>query len=83
MLILLDRRVGGLGLRKIATDAAYMLLGCGVMALACWGVQRVPAFPHGHGTIASMEELTLLMVIGGAAYVGTCELLGLKLIPRG
>jgi hypothetical protein len=71
--------VGGLGLARIAVDVAKMLAGCAVMALACWTAQRVPGFPGGSGQLASMGQLAILMLVGGAAYLGTCKLLGVDL----
>lgn len=78
MLIMLDRRVGGLKLGRIALDAAKMIAGCGVMAAACWAVQKVPAYPHGMRTLASLGQLVILMAVGGGAYLATCALLGMN-----
>jgi putative peptidoglycan lipid II flippase len=78
MLVLLDRCVGGLDLRRIGIGAAKMLVGCGAMAAACWLVEKTPLYPAGSGMLASAAQLVILIVIGGLAYLGTCSLLGLS-----
>jgi hypothetical protein len=60
-------------------DVAKMLAGCAVMALVCWAAERIPGFPAGTGQLASMGQLAILMLAGGAAYLGTCKLLGVDL----
>jgi putative peptidoglycan lipid II flippase len=82
MLVILDRRVGGLGLKAIIVSSIKMLIGCAVMVLACWAVQRTPGFPHGSGTLRSAAQLAILMAVGGAAYLGTCGVLGISLLPK-
>jgi len=77
MLIILDRRVGGLGLGRIAGSTIRMLIACAVMAAACWGVRQLNFYPHGNGHLASAEQLAILMIVGGAAYLASCSILGL------
>jgi len=79
MLVMLDRRVGGLGLKTIGFATFKMLVGCGAMVIACWAVQRIPGYPAGEGTMRSIGQLGILMVAGGLAYLGTCRVLGLEL----
>jgi putative peptidoglycan lipid II flippase len=64
---LLSRRVGGLGLRQSVRPVAVMLLGCGLMTLACWPVLRMEAVPA--------VRLGLTMLVGGGVYVGVTHLL--------
>jgi len=78
MLIMLDRKAGGIGLRGIAKDAGKMLVACAVMGMACFGVTLLPHYPQGMRMIVSAEQLVILMVTGGAAYGLTCLLLGVK-----
>jgi putative peptidoglycan lipid II flippase len=78
MLVLLDRRVGGLELRKIGIGAMKMLAGCAAMAGACWLVQKLPIYPHGAGMLASAAQLVILMAVGAGAYLGMCSILGLN-----
>jgi putative peptidoglycan lipid II flippase len=79
MLIMLDRKIGALGLGSIARNVAKMLLACAAMAAACWGIQQLSQYPHGPGHLASAEQLAILMLVGGGAYAGMCLLLGLRL----
>jgi putative peptidoglycan lipid II flippase len=79
MLIMLDRKVGGLGLGNVARDSLKMLFAATLMAAACWTTEHLPGFPAGHSSIASIEQLTLLMLIGGLVYLTTCRVLGLKM----
>jgi putative peptidoglycan lipid II flippase len=78
MLLILDRRVGGLGLGRIAGASAKMLAAVAVMAAVCLAARRVPGFPAGSGTLASLSQLAILVIAGGAAYLGTCRALGLR-----
>src|ERR1700722_13009091 len=71
MIVMLDRRVGGLGLKAIAISTFKMLIGCGAMAIACWAVQRIPGYPAGQGTLRSVGQLGILVIAGGGAYLGT------------
>jgi putative peptidoglycan lipid II flippase len=80
MLIMLDRKVGGIGLKSIAISTAKMLTACGAMAAACWGIQMLSVYPHGAGHLASAEQLAILMLIGGVTYLGACAALGLRLL---
>jgi putative peptidoglycan lipid II flippase len=79
MLIMLDRRVGGLGLMQIGKDAAKMLFACAAMAVACWGVQLLPIYPHSTTHIASAVQLVMLITVGGATYLLTCLCLGFRI----
>jgi putative peptidoglycan lipid II flippase len=78
MLIILDRRVSGLELKKIALSSAKMILAAAVMAAACIAVERLPAYPHGKDFWASLTQLCILIPAGGAIYVGVCWTLGLR-----
>jgi len=78
MLILLDRKVGGLGLNRIVQSTMKMLLACGLMVLACLAVERLPFYPQGAGRLASIGQLILLMTTGGAVYGGVCLATGLR-----
>jgi len=78
MLILLDRKIGGLGLRSIAGKVMKMLIACAAMAAACICVQRLSQYPHAPGHLASAEQLAILILTGGATYAAICLLLGLR-----
>jgi putative peptidoglycan lipid II flippase len=79
MLIMLDRRVGGLGLGQIALNAAKMLIACTAMAGVCWGVQSLAIYPQGIGHLASIAQLAILITVGGATYLAACFALGIRL----
>ena len=83
---LLDRRVGGLGLRHTLAPVAKMVLATGVMGVACYAVMRSPLYPHAASRIAWAAQLAMLLVIGVVTYVGTCAAVGEhtmgELLPR-
>ncbi len=79
MLMMLDRRVGGLGLKPIASGAGRMLIACAAMTAACLAVQRLPMYPSTAGPLASLEQLAILLLIGAATYLGMCWLLGVRM----
>jgi len=78
MLIMLDRKAGGIGLGRIMADAGKMLVACAVMGGACFGVTHLPHYPHSMSMMSSAAQLTILIVVGGATYLLTCLLLGVK-----
>ena len=86
MVWLLDRRVEGLDLGKLAPSVAKMLIATALMAAACWGVRKVPGYPAGEGRLAWAGQLCVLVGVGGAVYVVACRLLGVtvmdQLMPR-
>jgi putative peptidoglycan lipid II flippase len=77
MLIMLDRKIGGIGLKSIIVSSGKMLAACALMAAACLGIQRLPIYPTGTNHLASLEQLVILLVIGGATYAGACLAMGL------
>jgi putative peptidoglycan lipid II flippase len=79
MLIMLDRKIGGIGLKSIAAGAAKMLIACAAMAAACWAVQKLPIYPAEITHLASLKQLVILMIVGGATYGGVCLALGVRL----
>ena len=80
MLIMLDRKVGGLGLKSIASGAGRMLLACAALSAACLGVQHLPMYPSASGHLASLEQLVILLLVGGVTYLGICWLLGVRMM---
>jgi putative peptidoglycan lipid II flippase len=77
MLIMLDRRIGGLGLKTIGLNAGKMVLACAFMGVACMGVSSSFVFPHGTNHLASLEQLAILLVLGTTVYCGACAVLRL------
>jgi putative peptidoglycan lipid II flippase len=78
MLWMLDRRVGGIELRRSAGSIGKMIFAASVMWLACAGVQRAALFPTGSGKLVSAAQLTILIAVGGGTYFLMCAALGLR-----
>jgi putative peptidoglycan lipid II flippase len=82
MVGMLNRKIGGLGLRQSVAPVLKMLLATAVMGLACFGVQHAPYFPHSQGRISWAVQLALIMGVGAAVYLGICSMLGLDMIAQ-
>lgn len=86
MLWMLDKRVGGLELGKIAGKAAKMIAAAGAMWIVCGLVVNSPIYPGGSGKVVWAVQLFLLMGVGAAVYVGASLALGLdtvwSMVPR-
>ena len=77
MLWMLDRRLGGIGLRESGGAIARMVAASLVMWLACVGVQYLPVYPVGSGKLVWATQLAILMLTGGGVYFGAAAALGL------
>ena len=77
MLLMLDRRVGGLGRKQILLPSMKMIAATLVMGAIVWGVKVSPLYPHGVGRGVWSVQLALLLVLGTAVYLGASHLLGL------
>jgi peptidoglycan biosynthesis protein MviN/MurJ (putative lipid II flippase) len=82
MLWLLDRRMGGLGLRSIITPALKMLLATAIMGAACWAVMRSPIYPVDESRFAWATQLILVMSVGASVYCGACYVLGVEIMKQ-
>ena len=80
MLWMLNRRIGGFGLRETAGMALRMLLAAGAMFVACQLIQKAPFWPAGTGKIASIIQLVVLVTVGAGVYLGVCHLLGVRIL---
>lgn len=78
MLWAIDRRAGGIGLRRVAPNVLKMLLATGVMTAACLAVMWSPAYPLGEGKRVWGVQVLLVMVVGAASYFGACWAMGLR-----
>ena len=76
MLYMLDRRIGGLGLRQSMEPILKMCIATVVMFAVCVAVQRTPIYPHGDNRAIWAAQLVLLMGLGAAVYLLVCTLLG-------
>jgi len=79
MLIILDRKVGGLGLGSIARNTVKMLAACAAMGAACVGVQQLAQYPHASTPIAAAAQIAILITVGAATYLISCAALGLRI----
>jgi peptidoglycan biosynthesis protein MviN/MurJ (putative lipid II flippase) len=82
MLWLLDRRLGGIGLRQSLGPISKMLIASGVMWIACIAVQYLPLYPQGDGKLTWATQLLILMTTGGAVYFGLCAMMGLSVMQH-
>jgi uncharacterized membrane protein YczE len=57
-----------------------MLVATLVMGIACGLLKMSPLYPHAHGRLIWMLQLTLLLGAGVAVYLGTCLLLGVSMM---
>ena len=78
MLWLLDRRLGGIGLRQSAGPIGKMLLATALMVAACLALRRLPSWPGGESGRGALIQLVAVMVVGGGVYFGATRLLGLR-----
>jgi putative peptidoglycan lipid II flippase len=82
MLFLLNRRVGGMDLQKLATPVAKMLFSAAAMLTACVAVQHLSIYPHRVSRIAWAEQLLILISLGGIVYLALCHLLGIRVLEH-
>jgi putative peptidoglycan lipid II flippase len=80
MLWMLDRRVGGLGLRESAAPVGKMLIATAVMTGACWVTRMSPLYRHGVSRAIWFEQLLLVTLVGGVVYLLTCRILGVDML---
>jgi putative peptidoglycan lipid II flippase len=82
MLWMLDRRVGGIGLKQITIDAGKMVAAVACMFAACQLVRHAPGYPQGTGKLTCAAQLLILMATGAAVYLGTATALGIRVIEH-
>ena len=82
MLFMLDRRVGGLGLRELVGPVLKLFAATGLMTAACVGVQKLPVYPHGSGRSIWAVQLIVLMGTGAIVYLGACALMGIDTLSH-
>jgi putative peptidoglycan lipid II flippase len=86
MLVMLDRKVGGLDLRRSLAPVMKMIAAAGAMGLACWGVQKIPAYPHANSRVSWLVQLGVLIAVGAGVYIGACAMMGIgvmeQILPR-
>ena len=77
MLWMLERRVGPIGLGRLAGPLAKILLATALMAGACWGVKASPLYPRGETRGAWLGQLALVVGVGAGVYLAVCQVLGI------
>src|SRR5437764_11364868 len=82
MLWILDRRIGGLDLRRTAMPIAKMLAAALLMGAACVGVQRLAIYPRGEGKVVWLCQLVVLMGTGVVVYLGMCWGMGVGVLRQ-
>jgi putative peptidoglycan lipid II flippase len=80
MLYLLDRRVGGLGLRSSAGTIFKMIVATAVMTAACIAIQHAPGYPQGQTRMVWAAQMTIIMGVGAAVYLGVCASLRVNVV---
>jgi putative peptidoglycan lipid II flippase len=85
MLLMLDRRLGGIGLGQLVTPTLKMLLSTAAMAAALVGLKFSPLYPHGQTRWIWSTQLASMLTVGAAVYFLASHLLGLdtfrQLVP--
>ena len=82
----LDRRLGGLELRRHLGVAMKMTAACALMWGACWGLEHTPVYPGGFTRLVWAGQLVMLMAVGAGVYLGACAAMGVSLkalTPKG
>lgn len=82
MLILLDRKVGGLELGTLARPVAKMLLATAIMGLVLWLVRLSPVYGTGTGRMVWTCQLCLMLAVGSVTYLLTCYALKLETLTH-
>lgn len=86
MLRMLDRRIGGLGLRDSMVPVAKMLVATAIMAGACIGVMHLPIYPAGQQRWVWAAQLAIQIMVGGTVYIVACRILQVtvmdQILPR-
>ncbi|HMO27529.1 MAG TPA: lipid II flippase MurJ, partial [Tepidisphaeraceae bacterium] len=77
MLLMLDRRAGGIGLGQSLVPIGKMVLATLVMTGACYAAMQIPGWPTDASKLSAAIQLALLMTIGGSVYLLSCALLRL------
>jgi peptidoglycan biosynthesis protein MviN/MurJ (putative lipid II flippase) len=86
MLLMLDRRVGGIGMSAMVTPAMKMLIATAVMGVALWALKTSPVYPRGEGRFVWSAQVGIMIAAGAAIYLAASHLMGLEtfrqLVPK-
>jgi putative peptidoglycan lipid II flippase len=86
MLIMLDRRIGGMSLGAIVKPTLKMLAASAIMGAALWAMKMSPLYPRGDGRMIWSAQLALMLSAGAAIYLGVSHMMGVEtfrqLVPK-
>ncbi|HET6247282.1 MAG TPA: murein biosynthesis integral membrane protein MurJ [Tepidisphaeraceae bacterium] len=82
MVYILDKKVGGLGLRESTRPILKMIVATAAMGLTCFGVQHLPFFPHAATRISWAMQVLVVMAVGAGVYLVMCSLLGVDMMEQ-
>jgi putative peptidoglycan lipid II flippase len=82
MVWMLDRRIGGLELRRVVPAIGKMFIAMMVMIGACLAMTKLPFYPTGTSRLVAACQLVILMGVGAISYCGTCSLLGVEVLDH-
>ena len=78
MLYLLNRRVGGLGLRGSAGEVGKMLFASALMGVALFALRYAPGWPTGETTRGAAVQLGVMVAVGAGVYYVVCRAMGVR-----
>jgi putative peptidoglycan lipid II flippase len=82
MLWLLDRKLGGLGLREMVTPTVKMIVATAVMTGVLLLIKASPVYPQGAGRALWAMQVSLLIAIGAAIYLAMCAILKIETMSQ-
>lgn len=82
MLWMLDRRVGGIGLRELRQSTLKMLIATLTMGFACWATRLTALWPAGDGRWVWLTQILLQVCVGAGVYFGVCVMLKVNLLSH-
>lgn len=80
MLWVINRRAGGIGLRRVAPGVAKMLVATLAMTGVCLAVILSPLYPGGSGKAVWAMQVAMVVGVGAAVYFAACWAMGVR--PR-
>ena len=75
---LVDRRVGGLHLRRVGPAVLKMAVATALMGVACVAVRLSPLYPTAVNRPAWAAQLFLLLGVGAGVYLAACKAFGVN-----
>jgi putative peptidoglycan lipid II flippase len=82
MLWMLDRRVAGLDLKKLALPTLKMLLATTLMGVALVALQNSAIYPQGTSRIVWSGQLAMLLVLGASVYLAACWIMRVEILSH-